>query len=239
MSNPIIYPGKDLESMSFAVNYHKWVLDEFRPYLGKRVVEVGAGTGSFSSMILGEAPEKLSLVEPSEMFAELVETVKDKQGDTTVELHHGIFEDVVGDIVSVGEIDSIFYVNVLEHIENDVAELSIIYNSLIKGGRCFIFVPALMLLYSEFDRSIGHFRRYSKTEIEEKLKQTGFLVKKSKYFDVLGILPWYVKYRLFRSISLNSGAVSAYDHVGVPITRFIEQIIPPFIGKSILIIGEK
>ena len=64
MSKKVVYVGKDLEAMSFAVNYHKWILEEFRPFLGKRLVEVGAGTGSFSEMLIGENPEDLALIEP-------------------------------------------------------------------------------------------------------------------------------------------------------------------------------
>src|SRR6185503_16638370 len=59
------YPGRELESMAFAVNYHRWILDIFRPYLGKRIVEVGAGSGSFSELLLETKPEQLDSIEPS------------------------------------------------------------------------------------------------------------------------------------------------------------------------------
>ncbi len=65
MSEKHGYAGKDLEAMSFAVNYHRWILSIFEPYLGKRVVEVGAGTGSFSELLLEQRLESLALVEPS------------------------------------------------------------------------------------------------------------------------------------------------------------------------------
>ena len=68
MTEHVEYPGRDLEAMSFAVNYHKWILNEFRPYLGKSVVEVGAGTGSFSELLIEERIERLTLIEPSAMF---------------------------------------------------------------------------------------------------------------------------------------------------------------------------
>ena len=71
----IVYPGKDLEAMSFAVRYHRWMLDEFRPFIGSDIVEVGAGSGSFSEMLLETRPDRLSLVEPSELFAELTSNV--------------------------------------------------------------------------------------------------------------------------------------------------------------------
>src|SRR5215207_7329186 len=71
------YAGRDLESMDFARNYHRWILDLFAPHLGRRLVEVGAGTGSFSELLLERAPAALTLVEPSsEMHRRLAEHVK-------------------------------------------------------------------------------------------------------------------------------------------------------------------
>ena len=64
MSETVTYVGKDLESMSFAENYHRWILEIFRPYLGRRIVEVGAGTGAMSELLLEGEIESLGLVEP-------------------------------------------------------------------------------------------------------------------------------------------------------------------------------
>ena len=69
------YVGTDLEAMSFAENYHRWILNELRPYLGKSVVEVGAGTGSFSELLLECRPTSLILVEPSEMVGKLRQNI--------------------------------------------------------------------------------------------------------------------------------------------------------------------
>ena len=81
MGEGVAYAGRDLESMSFARNYHDWILELFRPYLGSRLVEVGAGTGSFSEMLLARGAETLSLVEPStEMYRRLVENVAGLDG---------------------------------------------------------------------------------------------------------------------------------------------------------------
>ena len=75
MSEKVVYIGKDLEAMSFAVNYHNWILDEFRPFLGKNIVEVGSGTGSFSELLLRENLDSLNMVEPSEMFVYLQQNI--------------------------------------------------------------------------------------------------------------------------------------------------------------------
>ncbi len=239
MTEKIAYVGKDLEAMSFAVNYHKWILDEFRPFLGKRVVEVGAGTGSFSELLLQESIDSLSLVEPSEMFESLTKNVSQIKNKAQVDFYKSIFSEVAAEISDKQKPDSIIYVNVLEHIEDDSSELEYIHRTLGKGGRCFIFVPALMSLYGEFDRKIGHFRRYTKREVEEKCKSAGFKILKSKYFDLAGIVPWFVKYKLLKSDSLDSGAVTLYDKMAIPFVKGMEKFVNVPLGKNVLLIAEK
>jgi hypothetical protein len=96
-----------------------------------------------------------------------------------------------------------------------------------------------MSLYGEFDRKLGHFRRYTKKELEQKCQDAGFKLLKSKYFDFAGVLPWYINYRLLKSESLGGGAVSLYDKAVVPVFRKIESLVKVPVGKNILLIGEK
>lgn len=237
MSKKVVYVGKDLEAMSFAVNYHKWILEEFRPFLGKKLVEVGAGTGSFSEMLIDEKPENLALVEPSEMFEFLEQNISQFDTAVSVNYYNSIFSEAAGTLNE--KPDTIIYVNVLEHIEDDRGELEKVYETLAPGGHCLIFVPALMSLYGAFDEKVGHFRRYRKAELEEKGKAAGFKVVKSKYFDFVGIFPWYIKYKLLKSDSLESGAVEAYDKFAVPVTKQFERFLKFPVGKNILTVLQK
>jgi len=231
------YAGKDLEAMSFAVNYHRWILSIFEPYLGARVVEVGAGTGSFSELLLERRLESLSLVEPSTaMYQQLCERVAESQNVTT---YNDIFENVAEEIRSAERPDSIIYVNVLEHIADDVHELSVINKTLDAGGRILIFVPALRWLHGSYDRQINHFRRYTRTELEKKCVAAGFKVIASRYFDLFGVLPWWVKYKVLQSNNMEPGAVRFYDQRVVPIAKVLESTLSPPLGKNVLLIGEK
>jgi SAM-dependent methyltransferase len=231
------YAGKDLEAMSFAVNYHRWILSIFEPYLGARVVEVGAGTGSFSELLLERRLESLSLVEPSTaMHQQLCERVAESQNVTT---YNDVFENVAEQIRLAERPDSIIYVNVLEHIADDVHELSVINKTLDAGGRIFIFVPALRWLHGSYDRQINHFRRYTRTELEKKCVAAGFRVIASRYFDLFGVLPWWVKYKVLQSNNMEPGAVRFYDQRVVPIAKVLESTLSPPLGKNVLLIGEK
>ncbi len=233
------YIGKDLEAMDFAENYHRWILDLFKPYIGKDIVEVGAGTGSFSQLLLETKPETLRLIEPSEMFIALSENLSGSNGTAKVDFFRNIFTQVADEISTGSQPDTLIYINVLEHIEDDIRELETVHRTLADHGRVCIFVPSMPMLFSEFDKRIGHFRRYTKKELVKKCEAAGFKIRVARYFDFLGILPWLVKYRMMRSLTMESGAVRLYDRVAVPLIRPIENILQPPIGKNLLVVAEK
>ncbi len=240
MAEALAYAGHDLESMSLARNYRRWILDAFAPHLGRRIVEVGAGTGSFSELLLAREPESLTLVEPSpEMHRLLVGHVGRIQTRARVRTHNETFASVAPRLAVEERPDSVIYVNVLEHVEEDESELRLVADVLAPGGRAFIFVPAFGWLYGSFDRQVGHRRRYTRGELEAKCKRAGLGVVKSAYFDAGGVLPWWVKYRVLRSERMEPAAVKFYDDFCVPVLRRVEAIIPPPFGKNVLLVAQK
>lgn len=226
------YFGKDLEAMSFAANYHRWIMAELAPFLGHSVAEVGAGIGSFSQLILGTGIGRLTAFEPSEnMFPALAAYLETQPNASAV---NGFFAPPDG-----GErFDTVIYVNVLEHIEDDAAELALAHDALNRGGHLLIFVPALPRLYSNLDRQVGHFRRYVKKGLEALVDRAGFEIVKSRYFDIAGIVPWYVSFVLLGN-SIGGTSVSLYDRLVVPPMRFLEKIVKPPIGKNLLLVARK
>ena len=143
------YEGKDLDSMDGAVNYHAWILGEFTKFLGASVTEVGAGTGTFSKLV-ATRPEskKVIMVEPSIDMVQLLENnIKEMPQNIDVELFPNFLSEVE-DSVKKLEPDSMVFVNVFEHIENDKEEMKRCHRILSDGGRLCIFVPALPVLYS-------------------------------------------------------------------------------------------
>jgi Methyltransferase domain len=239
MRGEVIYPGRDLEAMAFAATYHQWILEVFRPYLGQRLVEVGAGSGLFSALLMKLPTQSLTLVEPShEMYPALTSQVESSPAKEDIRTYNSIFAKVAAEIKRDRQPDSIIYVNVLEHIKDDGAELEIC-QTLGSGGRAFIFVPALPWLFGKFDQSIGHYRRYTKRELEQKSQRAGFRVVMSRYFDVMGVLPWWVKYRLLKSSRLEPSTVQLYDKYIVPVARVGEGFVKPPLGKNLILVAEK
>ncbi len=233
------YEGADLESMDLADNYHNWILDYFEPYLGRRVVEVGAGTGSFSRLISKRpGPQDLFMIEPSSAMAALLKQTAAELGTTGSRTYTGFLHDAIEEVKAFAP-DTFVYVNVFEHIDDDVAELRRVYDLLPPGGTLCSFVPALPFLYSKFDKSIDHFRRYTLRELREKARGVGFEVAISRYLDFPGILPWLVKFRLLGSTRLDAGSVAVYDRFVVPLVSRIERLIRPPIGKNVLLVARK
>jgi SAM-dependent methyltransferase len=240
MSKDLAYAGRDLEAMSFAVNYHRWILERFKPFLGRRVTEVGAGTGLFSRMLMNYPLESLTLVEPSdEMYAILRETVERFRGTMPVETYNAVFIEVADEIRRMRRPDSIIYVNVLEHIADDETELRVAYETLEEKGKNFIFVPAFEWLFGPLDKQLGHYRRYRMQPLLERCVSAGFKVLEANYMDLLGVAPWWIKYRLFKSTSIEPALVNLYDKYLVWLTRGVENAITPPFGKNILLIAQK
>jgi SAM-dependent methyltransferase len=231
------YVGRDLESMSFADNYHSFILDLFQPYIGKKVVEVGAGDGSFTRLISRRPVDSITAVEPSDdMYNRLKESTKEL-GNMVTALN-GFLGDFEKEI-SKQKPDSFVFVNVFEHIEDDLGEMKRVFKMLPEGGHLCIFVPALPALYSEFDRSIDHFRRYTKKELESKCREAGFTVAYSRYFDAMGVIPWWLRFKLLKAGALSPSAVKLYDKIGVPVMKAAESLITPPIGKNVILVAKK
>ena len=225
------YFGKDLEAMSFATNYHNWILAEIAPYLGECVAEVGAGVGSFSTLLLTKKIHKLVAFEPSQnMFPLLKNAIGADKRVTTINKFFG--RDSLTE-----KFDSILYINVLEHVEDDVSELSRAREALTPNGHLIIFVPALPWLYGNLDRSVGHFRRYLKKDLVNITARVGLSIVDARYFDIAGVIPWYVNFVLLKN-EISGGSVTLYDRLVVPVMRKIERVLPVPIGKNVLLIAK-
>lgn len=228
------YEGKDLEAMASAPNYYQWVLEEFAPFIKGKVLEVGAGRGTFSAR-LEECPiTELVAVEPSEEMYPLL--AKRFHDDEQVTCRQAFFPDLSAQYRD--HFDTAVYINVLEHIKDDKDELRHVYMSLKDGGTACIFVPALSWLFSESDRTVGHYRRYHKSKLKKLLEETGFEVVSIRYFDIAGVLPWLLFMKYMKGTVTGNG-VAVYDSVIVPIMKRLESVVTPPLGKNLMVVARK
>lgn len=137
----------------------------------------------------------------------------------------------------------VFMSNVLEHIDDDVEILIQIREKILKPHGCLaIYVPAFQCLFSDADRRVGHFRRYAKGELENKIKVAGFTIRESRYIDSLGYLSLFIlKYILRSQPTLQKAApvIQLYDRFIFPVSRLLDSLgMKKFAGKNILLIAQ-
>jgi SAM-dependent methyltransferase len=229
-SDPSHYDGHDLEALADLPHYTSWILDGFAPWLQGRVLEVGAGTGNVSARYLDRVSEAV-LVEPA---ANLHHKLAERLGHAPqVETFCG----VLADLPPSAEFDAAIMVNVLEHIADDVDVLRQLKQRVRVGGAVLLFVPALPQLYGTLDAMVHHVRRYTRTSLRDAMTAAGWRVEQLRYMDALGMAPWFLAGRVFKRKSFDQGPAQWYDRLGVPVTRALEAVLPPVVGKSLIAIG--
>jgi len=221
------YDGQDLEALADLPNYTGWILDAFGERLRGRVIEVGAGLGNVSARYLDRVESAL-LVEPAlNLHARLAARFAADRRVTTACA-------VLGDLADQPPFDAALMVNVLEHIDDDVAVLAGLRARIRPGGAVLIFVPALPALYGSLDRLVHHVRRYTRAELADKFGLAGLRPVEVRYLDVLGMVPWFVAGRVLRQRRFDARGAAWFDCLAVPIGRAIEGRLRVPVGKSLV-----
>ncbi len=233
-SAPFAYVGTELSALAQAKNYYRWVSGEFAPFLGKRVIEVGAGIGNFSQSLLQHAPlSELVLVEPGENLLPFLQ--KRFAAEPRVKIVHGYFHDLEAPATA----DSVVLVNVLEHVAEDQALLAGAHEVLTPGGTLLLLVPALASIYGTLDEAFGHHRRYDKASLAAKLRAAGFQILRLSYLNLPGIVGWFLTGRVLRRRTLKSYYVRLYDQWIIPWLSRLEGRWEPPCGQSLIAVAYK
>lgn len=223
--------GSSLEALDDAHNYMRWIGDMVRPALGMRILEVGAGHGTFSTTF-AECGAVTALEPGARGFEVLEQRFAD---DPRIQVVRG----TVDDLPPAPTFDSAVMVNVLEHIDNQSGALQAIHQRLLPHGQIAIWVPAFEQLFSEFDRKLGHHRRYRKPELEQLLRDHGYEIMSSRYVNLPGWFSWLILVRCLRLQPTSRGFVRFWDRWIVPVVRAVESRVTPPFGQSILVIARR
>lgn len=213
---------ESLRRMARAPRYNAWLLDRARPYVGGRVLDAGAGTGTFTVELARYAREVVALEPEPALIPILRESVA---AWPNVRLVEGTADDIeAGDR---GTFDAIACLNVLEHIADEVEALSVFRDLLAPGGRLLLIVPAHPLLYGAIDETVGHVRRYRRRDLARSLVQAGLEAEELRYVNPLGALGWLVSSRILRRDHVPEGPLVAYDRL-VPLLAHVDRLPCPF-----------
>lgn len=226
------YAGTELESMAFAPNYYRAIHEWFAPHLGRRVVEVGAGVGTFSKLLASDpALSELTLLEPAANNYPVLENRF--AGNTRVRTRPSYLEDEAHELRS----DSVVLVNVLEHIKDDAGFVAAAHQVLGPGGRLLILVPALPAIFGSLDRAFDHYRRYTRRSLAKLLGASGFEPAEIRYVNFPGTFAWLIAGRVLGRRTLGPRQVGMYDRWIVPTMLRLESRWSPPFGQSLLAIA--
>jgi SAM-dependent methyltransferase len=210
--------------MAAAERYNAWLLDRAEPYLGRRVLDVGAGIGTFTER-LAPLCELVVAVEADPEFTRILE--QRFADHSSVQVVHAEAEASLPE----GPFDSIVCFNVLEHIAADDEALTSFRARLAPGGALLLLVPAHPRLYGATDRMLGHERRYLKTQLRGRLENSGFSVEVLRHVNPVGALGWLVSARLLRREEIPRASLAVFDRT-VPLVRHLDRLRLP-VGLSL------
>lgn len=220
-----------LESMSQAGFYNKWTFKKFSKYLKGEILEVGCGIGNFTIDL-----SKYGNVTAIDIDQKLIKQLTDKK-NTRINVGPGDIE--AGKFFFDNkEFDAIVCINVLEHIENNEKALENMYKLLKKEGYLILLVPIYSFLYGEIDRSIGHFRRYNPDDLVKEMQEIGYTVISHRKLNFIGAIGWFIAGRILGNKNIEGNKIQLFN-ILAPFFLFIENLIEPIIGTSILIIAKK
>ena len=229
------YVGQELDIFARAKNWKEYWASEIRPCLRGDVLEVGAGIGSSTEVLWNDRLTSWTCLEPDPALAERLRSRFLARPDLAA---CKVIVGTVEAIRSSGQFDSILYIDVLEHIADDHAELARASCILRNGGRIAVLAPAHQWLYAPFDRTIGHVRRYNKVALSA-CSPGDCRLERLVYLDSAGMLASLGNRLLLRQAEPTLNQILFWDRFLVPLSRFTDRVTLHEVGKSILGIWKK
>ena len=221
------YVGSELDLFALATNWKEYWVARIRPYLRGRVVEIGAGIGS-NTVALASPADDWTCVEPD---ARLVERLERRIAEIGPRVR--VIRGTNADIHDSDPFDCAIYIDVLEHIEDDRTELARTAALLRPGGRLIVLAPAHQFLFSPFDASIGHFRRYSRSTLLA-AAPPGLAVERAFYLDSVGAIASAANRLALRQSMPTAGQLRFWDSVLIPASRVLDPMLGYHVGKSVV-----
>ena len=222
------YPGSELALFAGALNWKHYLRRQLRPYIRGRVAEVGAGLGSFTRVFAELDYTSWLALEPDRELASQI------PASPRVRVSIGTIED----LDRSDRFDLIMYIDVLEHLEDDRAEMRQACEHLASGGHVAVLAPAHNYLFTEFDRAIGHHRRYNKRTLRASAP-SALRLRQLRYLDSVGMLASLANRLLLRQSMPTVAQIAFWNRVMVPCSTVMDVLTGYSLGKSVLGIWEK
>ena len=228
-----------LEVIAKADRFNKWMYDQFKHQLKGEILEIGSGIGNISRLVISEG-HCITLSDYNEEYCEILKNefsaTKNVREILSIDLLHPDFNNKYDAYRE--KFDSIFLLNVIEHIKEDDMAVKNCRYLLRQAGHLILLAPAYSWLYSSFDKQLGHFRRYTLRSLGELLKGNNFNILSGSYFNFAGIGGWLLFGKILNQKKLSSREMSAFNRI-VPIAKLIDKLFAKKSGLSIIVSGIK
>jgi 2-polyprenyl-3-methyl-5-hydroxy-6-metoxy-1,4-benzoquinol methylase len=224
----IQYDGFELEHFDSASNFRRYQVSLISKYISGNFVEVGAGKGGLVPYYK-KFLKNITLLEPEN---KLFKILKKKFPNKKFKIENFTIDKLKNSY------DTIIYYDVLEHIKNDLKEISTASKRLKKNGYLIVSVPAYQSLYSEFDKSVGHFKRYNKKDFIKIEKKTKLKIEKLVYYDSIGLL-FLVFNKIFSLKQTNLKNKIFLWNLLIPLSKLIDLLTLNMFGKSLVCVFRK
>ncbi|MBN2775789.1 MAG: methyltransferase domain-containing protein [Prolixibacteraceae bacterium] len=228
-----------LDSISKADRFNEWMFKTISADTNGEILEIGSGIGNISNFFVGNGFQ----ISVSDMRAEYCEYLKKKF--TGVNNFRNVYQiDIVDPefdrkhAALFGKFDSVFALNIIEHVEDDGQALKNCLKLLKPEGNLVILVPAFKFLFNDFDKGLGHYRRYTKKSLMNLFNENKIPVVRSLYFNFAGIMGWWFSGKILQKKEIPSGQMKLYNKL-VWIFKIIDLFTRPFMGLSVIISGKK
>jgi len=222
---PFTYQGRELDVFATAANWKAYWSSRIRRWIGGDVLEVGAGQGVNTLLLHGAGVRSWLCQEPDPALAAAARNAVSDTPGCSVQ---------VGTIESIGSLkfDSILYIDVLEHIEADREELAAASRALREGGHLIVLSPAHQFLFSQFDASIGHYRRYNRASLRA-CSPPDCSLDAMFYLDCAGVMASLGNRILLRRDQPAQAHIDFWDTCLVPVSQMVDRVFGYRLGKTI------
>ncbi len=228
--------GKEtLEAITDADKFNKWMYNTIQPYCSGKILEIGSGIGNISSFFIKDKSD-ITLSDVRQNYVEILEAQFPENEAILLDLVLEDFDTVYKDYL--GSFDTIFALNVIEHIEDHELAMKNIHKLLKSGGRAVILVPAFQALYNQIDKELYHFRRYTRKTLLQIFDESQYQISHSRYFNFTGIFAWFIGGKIFKDSTVKKGKMSLYNSL-VPVFKIIDIPFKQIAGLSVIAIGKR
>lgn len=237
---PVDQEGEDtLRTIALANHFNRWMYNTIKPYCKGNILEIGSGLGNISEFFFQDQAN-IYLSDIRESYCEALRKrftgCSTLLGIETINLVDPGFDAKF--VNHFSSFDTVFALNVVEHIFDDHAATANCYKLLKPGGHLIILVPAYQWLYNNFDKDLEHYRRYSRRGLESLLLSGDFGICHSQYYNAAGIAGWFVSGKIQHHRIIPAGQIRLFNKL-VHFFKLIDKLILNSFGLSVIAVGKK